>query len=330
MEVIPLPLIYEEKPLGSWCWERNWWNDRGFGWTDGGRWGESRPFLQKNIYIPPWEKDDHRLKMVFFTDIYEFPGGDYPAANYGRSWSSNQKFLGMQFFRTSPANYFCESPWPKKTSKGKMCFYFMFFPDSVEMLLAAKLYSKVWIGHSKECSKQKDFRWLFEALGVGFGIFGFGRWKSSFWIQAGKVKFSQLAKNMNASMYLQTTKKRSSHRRLMFVLRADKNSMQFLHKKIKHLLFSPLGKWFNLTIISFNMGRLETTHLDSAFDPFDYIPGGVWQSTRMVGYLSLMNAVASCLAHQTFPKTLKKRDHFQMEMNNLNKSHEFSGDMWLF
>lgn len=89
-----------------------------------------------------------------------------------RSWSSNQKCLGMQFFRTSPANYFCESPWPKKTSKGKMCFYFMFFPDSVEMLLAAKLYSKVWIGHSKECSKQKDFRWLFEALGVGFGIFG--------------------------------------------------------------------------------------------------------------------------------------------------------------
>lgn len=35
----------------------------------------------------------------------------------------------------------------------------------------------------------------------------FGRWKSSFWIQAGKVRFSQLAKNMNASMYLQTTKK---------------------------------------------------------------------------------------------------------------------------
>ena len=46
----------------------------------------------------------------------------------------------------------------------------------------------------------------------------------------------------------------------------------------------------------FQMGWLETTHLDSAFDPFDYIPGGVWQSTRMVGYLSLMNAVASCLA----------------------------------
>ena len=60
----------------------------------------------------------------------------------------------------------------------------------------------------------------------------------------------------------------------------------------------------------FQMGWLETTHLDSAFDPFDCIPGGVWQSTRMVGYLSLMNAVASCLANQTFPKTLK-RDHFQ-------------------